>query len=72
MVFWNLAKANKHNDFNFNVFMTLSGHSIGESPLMDRLGHGAGLKPKWKSNWNYMKIETTSKWKYDFKKIFSN
>ena len=50
--------------------MTLLGEGIGECLLMTRLGHFCSLKSKQKSNWNYVKIETTWKSKYGLKKTF--
>ena len=50
--------------------MALLGHGIDECLLMARLGYLGSLKSKWKSSWNYVKIENIRKWKYDLKKKF--
>ena len=49
---WNLAGAIKHEYFDFNVFLALLGHGIGEYLLMARLGHVVSSKLKQKSSWN--------------------
>ena len=50
--------------------MALLGHGIDECLLMACLGYLGSLKLKWKSSWNYVKIETIWKWKHDLKKKF--
>ena len=50
--------------------MVLLGHGIDNCLLMASLGHLGSLKSKGKSNWNYLEIETTWKWKYNLKKAF--
>ena len=37
---------------------------------MGGLGHLGSLNSKSKSNWNYIKLETTWKWKRDLKNYF--
>ena len=63
------AEAVKHENYNFNVFITLPGQDIDECLLMSHLGQSCSLKLKHKSNWNYVKIESTWKWKYDWEKL---
>ena len=70
VAFWVLAEAIKHENYNFNVFMTLLGDGIDECFLTDPLNHLGSLKSTRKSNWNYGKIKTTWKWKYDLRKTF--
>ena len=48
----NIAGAIKHEYFDFDVFVALLGHSVGECLPMARLGHLGSLKLKRKSNWN--------------------
>ena len=54
----------------FNLFMARLSHDIGE--CLHRIKHVGSLESKWKSNWKYMKIETTWKWAYHSKKKFQN
>ena len=50
-------------NYIFNIFD--NGYEIGECFLMASLMYVKKLKSKLKSNWNYMKIEVTCKWKRD-------
>ena len=51
-----------------DLFMSQHSHGISECLLMASLGDVRSLRPKWKSNCSYMKMETTWKWKHDLKK----
>ena len=53
---------------SFNASMAFLGHCTGECLFMARRSHLGCLKSKLRSNWNYLKIKTTWKWKYDLKK----
>ena len=44
------AEAVKHENYNFNVFITLLGQDIDECLLMSHLGQSCSLKLKHKSN----------------------
>ena len=54
--------------FSKNFAYVLNEWFLSESLLVARLDHVVSLKSKWKSNWSYMKSETTLKWKYELKK----
>ena len=51
-----------------DLFMARRSHGISECLLMASLGDVRSLRPKWKSNCSYMKMETTWKGKHDLKK----